>query len=158
MKLITLSIFIFVVSIGSSFAKNNEKTKAVKQIDREFFINNIWDYETNEDEFVFKGDTAVIIDFYANWCAPCRIAAPVFEDVASLYEGKVIAYKVNIDKESKLAANLGINSLPLFLLISKDGELAIGKGISGGKEGAKLMFENYFEALATGKSLTNATQ
>ena len=67
------------------------------------------------------GDSPVIIDFYADWCPPCRQLSPLVEEVAKEYQGKIAVYKVNTDKEKVLAQSLGITSLPTLLYIPSEG-------------------------------------
>ncbi|MFO7617748.1 MAG: thioredoxin domain-containing protein, partial [Bacteroidales bacterium] len=67
------------------------------------FLKRVMDYEKNQTEWIYKGDKPAIIDFYADWCAPCKKVAPALEELASEYSGKVYIYKINIDKERELA-------------------------------------------------------
>jgi thioredoxin len=69
-----------------------------------------------------------IIDFYADWCRPCREVAPILEELAKKYNGKIIFYKVNVDKERELARALGIQSIPTFFFIPVKGEPAVARG------------------------------
>lgn len=85
------------------------------------FKKNIMDYEKHPQEWVFEGDRPVIIDFYATWCRPCKMTAPVVEELAKDYQGKIDFYKVDIDKEQELAATFGIQSIPTFLFIPAKG-------------------------------------
>ena len=81
------------------------------------FKKKVMDYEKHPDEWVFKGKRPVIIDFYATWCRPCKMTAPVVEELAKDYQGKIDFYKVDIDKEQELATIFGIQSIPTFLFI-----------------------------------------
>jgi len=85
------------------------------------FKKNIMDYEKHPQEWVFEGDRPVIIDFYATWCRPCKMTAPVVEELAKDYQGKIDFYKVDVDKEQELAATFGIQSIPTFLFIPAKG-------------------------------------
>ena len=86
------------------------------------FKKKIMDYEKHPDEWVFEGDRPAIIDFYATWCRPCKMTAPVVEELANDYQGKIDFYKVDIDKEPELAATFGIQSIPTFLFIPVKGK------------------------------------
>lgn len=75
-----------------------------------------------------KGDKPCIIDFYADWCGPCKQVAPILRDLAILYKNDIVVYKVNVDKEKELAAAFGIQSIPTFLFIPKEGQPQISMG------------------------------
>ena len=77
--------------------------------------------DANFDEVVLQAKTAVLVDFWAPWCGPCRMVAPVVDELAEEYEGKVGFGKVNIDENPKIASRFGIMSIPT-LLIFKDGK------------------------------------
>lgn len=77
---------------------------------------------TFENE-VIKSDLPVLVDFWATWCGPCRMIAPIIEEIAKEYEGKVKVGKVNVDEQSALAAKYGIMSIPTLILF-KNGEIA----------------------------------
>ena len=85
------------------------------------FKKKIMNYEKHPQEWVFEGKRPVIIDFYATWCRPCKMTAPVVEELAKDYQGKIDFYKVDIDKEQELAATFGIQSIPTFLFIPAKG-------------------------------------
>lgn len=81
------------------------------------FVEKIYDYEKNPDKWIYNGNKPAIIDFYADWCGPCRMLSPTLESLAHKYKDKIIIYKVNTDKERELAAAFGITSLPTLLFI-----------------------------------------
>lgn len=92
------------------------------------FLEKIADYEKNPTEWKYLGDKPAIVDFYADWCGPCRSIAPVLEELAKEYEGKIVIYKVNTDKERDLSAAMGIQSLPSLLFIPMEGQPQMAKG------------------------------
>ena len=71
--------------------------------------------EENYEEIV-NGNEIVLIDFYADWCGPCKMMSPVIDEIANEYEGKVVVGKVNVDKETKLASNFEIMSIPTIII------------------------------------------
>lgn len=126
-KLLVISLITiaFLSSCGSS--DNNKEAKKqntttsesvakektyVKVMSYNDFIRKVWDFEANPNEFTFKGERPCVIDFYATWCGPCKMVAPILEKLAQEYDGKVDFYKVDTDKEQKLASILKIQYLP----------------------------------------------
>jgi thioredoxin len=90
------------------------------KLSAEKFREEIFDY-TSGQEWTYKGTTPAIIDFYADWCGPCRMVAPVLEELASEYAGKLVIYKVDTEAEMELSALFGIQSIPTFLFIPMEG-------------------------------------
>jgi len=88
----------------------------------ETFKEKVWDFEENPESWVYKGDTPCVIDFYADWCKPCKMVAPIMDEMAEKYDGKVKIYKIDTDKEKQLASVFRIRSIPSVLFIPKDGE------------------------------------
>lgn len=85
----------------------------------EKFKKDIFDY-TTEKEWKFKGEVPAIIDFYADWCGPCKMVAPVLEELSNEYDGKINIYKVDTEIEQELSAIFRIRSIPSILFIPKD--------------------------------------
>ena len=83
------------------------------------FKDKVFNYET-EKEWKYSGRLPAIIDFYADWCGPCKMVAPVLEELATEYDGKIIIYKVDTEAEMELASIFGIQSIPTFLFIPVD--------------------------------------
>ena len=96
-------------------------------INKQDFINKVFDYENNKD-WNFSGDLPVVIDFYADWCGPCKMVAPVIEDLSEEYKGKVNFYKVDTEAEQELASVFGIQSIPSILFIPKEGQPQMAAG------------------------------
>lgn len=94
---------------------------ATIQMSTQDFKDKVFDYK-NEREWKYKGQLPAIIDFYADWCGPCKMVAPVLEELSKEYEGELVIYKVNTEKETELAAVFGIQSIPTFLFIPVDGD------------------------------------
>jgi len=94
---------------------------------KEKFLEKVFDYENNK-EWKFEGDKPAIIDFWAEWCAPCRMVAPVLEELADEYKDQINIYKVNTEQEQELAAAFGIQSIPSLLFIPKDDKPQMAAG------------------------------
>lgn len=85
------------------------------------FKDKVFNYETEQD-WKYLGQLPAIIDFYADWCGPCKMIAPILEELSKEYEGKVVVYKVNTDLEQELSSVFGIQSIPTMLFIGADCE------------------------------------
>ena len=85
------------------------------------FKDKIFDY-TKSNEWSFSGDKPAIIDFYADWCQPCKFVAPILEELSEEYKGKIDIFKVDTEVERELSAVFGIRSIPSLLFIPKDGQ------------------------------------
>lgn len=92
------------------------------------FKEKIWDYENNPEEWVYNGDLPCIVDFYADWCKPCKKVAPIMDDLADYYDGKVLIYKVNTDEQRELATVFQVRSIPSILFAPMEGKPAIQPG------------------------------
>ncbi len=121
-------------------------TKPVK-ITKQDFLDKVMDYEKNPEKWVFKGELPCLIDFYADWCAPCRITAPILEELAEEYAGKIIIYKVDIQREQELAQVFGITGIPAFLYCPLEGNPSISSGIARTVEETRQLFINHIESL-----------
>lgn len=100
---------------------NKEKNMEVVHLTKEEFLKRVVDYENNPTEWKYLGDKPAIVDFYADWCAPCKMLAPVLEELAAEYKGRIVIYKVNTEQEQELAAVFGIRSIPTLLFIPMQG-------------------------------------
>jgi len=106
------------------------------------FKAKVMNYEKNQQQWVFEGDKPAIVDFYADWCRPCRMIAPIMEELAAEYEGKIDIYKVDTDDERELAAVFGIQSLPSVLFIPMTGKPSLQKGAMS-KEAYKQIIDDF---------------
>lgn len=104
---------------STSVKSNNGK---VVHLNTEQFIDQIFDYKSNPKTWVYKGDLPAIIDFYAEWCQPCKRVAPIMDELAKDYSGKINIFKIDTDKNQELAGMFGIRSIPSILFIPKDGQ------------------------------------
>ena len=94
----------------------------VKVLSYKDFIKNVWDFEMNSNEFVFKGSKPCVIDFYATWCGPCKMVAPIIEKLAKEYDGKVDFYKVDCDSEMKLASIMQVKNIPMVFFMKNEAQ------------------------------------
>lgn len=111
-------ILLLIVSVFMTGSLVYGQTGKVIHINQSEFIEKVYDYKKNPDKWVYEGSKPAIIDFYADWCGPCRRLSPVLEKLAEKYKDKIVIYKVNTDKERELAAAFGITSLPTLVFIS----------------------------------------
>ncbi len=108
--------------------KKNPAVGPVTSLTNDSFKSQIFNYEVNK-QWKYEGDKPAIIDFYADWCNPCRQLSPIVEEIAKEYEGKIVVYKVDTQKEQLLAQSLGITGLPTLLFIPAKGEPQISVGL-----------------------------
>ena len=106
------------ISAKSKNAPSSNSSKgAVEVLTKADFITKVFDYESNSYEWKYKGSKPCIVDFYTDWCGPCKQIAPILKDLAMVYKNDIVIYKVNVDKEKELAAAFGIQSIPSLLFI-----------------------------------------
>ncbi|MFA7140220.1 MAG: thioredoxin domain-containing protein [Proteiniphilum sp.] len=106
---------------GKETAKPIELTKAA-------FLEKVFNFEENPQEWKYNGDKPAIVDFYATWCGPCRITSPILKELAAEYGDEIYIYKIDVDKEPELAAMFGAQSIPLFLFIPMNEKPQVARG------------------------------
>ena len=99
----------------------------VEHLTKETFLTKVFNYQDNK-EWKFTGDKPCLIDFYADWCGPCKMVAPVLEELAVEFDGKLDIYKVDTEKEVELASVFGIRSIPSLLFVPKTGQPQMAMG------------------------------
>jgi len=99
----------------------------MEKLTKDTFREKIFDFDKHKD-WKFEGELPAIIDFYADWCGPCRVVAPVLEELSKEYAGKINVYKVDTDKEQELALMFGIRSIPSILFVPKEGQPQMAMG------------------------------
>lgn len=114
------------VAVKSDKKDKKSDTKAIHLTNAEFKAK-VFDYEKNK-EWKYEGDKPCIIDFYADWCGPCKRVAPILEELAKEYDGKIIVYKINTEKERELASAFGIRSIPSLLFVPAKGQPQMAQG------------------------------
>jgi thioredoxin 1 len=125
--------------------KSTTSGKATVKLTKPVFIDKVMDYESNPDSWNYRGELPCIIDFYADWCAPCKQVAPALEELAKEYKGKIIIYKVDTEQERELASAFGIRSIPTFLFCPMEGQPQMSSGIARTPEETKKMFEQIIQ-------------
>jgi len=108
----------------------------------ETFIKKVWDFEKNPQKWVYEGQEPCVIDFYADWCGPCKRVAPIMDEMAKKYNGKVKIYKVNVDEERKLASIFMIQSIPSVLFSPVKGKPLMQTGLLPHDTYVKIIEEN----------------
>jgi len=98
-----------------------------EHLTKQTFLEKVFNYEQNQ-EWNYQGELPCIIDFYADWCQPCKIVAPVLEELAEEYKGKINVYKIDTEAEQELAAVFGIRSIPSLLFCPKDDKPQMAQG------------------------------
>lgn len=98
------------------------------EIGKKEFLAKVVNYEKNTTTWEYLGDKPAIIDFYADWCKPCKLVEGPLKELAKEYEGKIYIYKVNVDKHKDLAKEIGISSIPtiIFAPIGQDPQILMG--------------------------------
>ena len=91
------------------------------------FLDKVFNYEENQ-EWKFEGELPCLIDFYADWCGPCKMVAPILEELSKEFDGKINIYKVNTEAEQELSAAFGIQSIPSLLFCPKEGKPQMAMG------------------------------
>ena len=163
-KIVLILIAIFTLQTGNSIqAKTNSElaTQAESvskkgdtegetiKLNKEKFLQEVWDYESSPKEWKYKGDKPALIDFYADWCGPCKTAAPILEELSIEYSGKVIIYKIDTQVERELASVFGVSGIPAFLYIPMEGKPSMTSGIARTKADTKKMFKERIDKLLT---------
>lgn len=130
-----LAFFVFMLSVLSLFCceisaqttRTSVESKTIK-LDKAAFLKKVVNFEKSPNVWNYLGDKPAVIDFYADWCGPCRRLAPVLDELAAEYAGKVYIYKVNVDNEKEIAEAFGITSLPTIVFVPLKGNPSAGTG------------------------------
>lgn len=119
-KTILLAIAILAFGFTANAQEKKEESK-VKTLTYSEFQKKVWNFEKHPNTFMYKGKLPAVIDFYADWCGPCRRVAPIMEKMAEEYDGQLLVYKINVDQEKELATAFGVSSIPMVLFIPLEG-------------------------------------
>lgn len=132
--LMMLGLLLLLVSCTLSAKSDKNETSGaaaageVVSLNKADFLSKVYNYEKNPSQWVYEGTKPAIIDFYADWCGPCKKVAPILKELAGEYKDKIVIYKVNVDNEKELAAAFGIQSIPTMLFIPASGKPQISQG------------------------------
>jgi thioredoxin len=135
---------LFIVMLMLSYAfcfAGNEENPVVQKLSKADFYQKIMNLEKSPGNWNYVGNLPCIVDFYADWCGPCKQASPILDELAQKYSGKIVVYKVNTDQEKELARAFRIQGIPAFLWVPKTGKPTMSSGIAQSKEETKAMFE-----------------
>jgi thioredoxin 1 len=126
-------------------SSNTSDANGSEKLTKDLFLQKVWDYTKSPNEWKYLGNKPAIVDFYADWCGPCKIASPILDQIGVEYAGKILIYKVNTDEERELAQIFGITGIPAFLYIPASGKPTMMSGIGPSKEETKKMFVDNIE-------------
>ena len=135
---ISAMILVFSVAVSSKTMainpaeKDENKTEEVnksnmEKLTKEAFLEKVFNYEQNK-EWKYEGDLPCLIDFYADWCGPCKMVHPILEELSKEYDGKIKIYQIDTEAEQELAAAFGIRSIPSLLFCPTDGQPQMAQG------------------------------
>ena len=124
-----MGIIAYAINDGAKVnQQSNTPSGEVIVMNKALFIKDVFDFEKSSSDWKYKGTLPAIIDLYADWCGPCRQTAPIMKELAKEYAGKIVIYKVNVDKEKELSALFNATSIPLFVFIPMNGEPQLFRG------------------------------
>ncbi len=115
-------------AISKKAAIDQSSEGKVVHLGQDIFRELVWDYKKNSASWIFEGDIPVIVDFYADWCRPCRALGPTMDELALEYKGKIRIYKINTDENRELSGLMGISSIPALLFVPKTGKPSFSLG------------------------------
>jgi thioredoxin len=114
----------------SKIVENQQTEKSAQPIHltKAEFQSKVANFQANSTEWKYLGDKPCIIDFYATWCGPCKMVAPILDDLAKEYDGQIYIYKVDVDAEPEIAAAYGIQSIPTIFFSPMTGNPQVSQG------------------------------
>ena len=140
-KTLLIALALFAACI-TSFAQESKSEPKVKQLTYKDFLFTVWDFETYPNTFKYRGKKPAIVDFYADWCGPCRRVAPIMEKLAEEYDGQLLIYKVNVDQERELSAAFQVKSIPTVMFIPMEGQPMMQVGAMSEEGYRKVIVEH----------------
>jgi thioredoxin len=140
-------ILLSLLIIFSGFVVQAQTEKKPELLTKDTFLKKVWDFIENPKEFKYLGDKPCMIDFYADWCGPCRRIAPFMDDLSQSYAKDIYVYKINIDQQKELAALFKATNIPLVIFIPMKGQPASAMGAQ-----PKDIYEKYVREILLGKT------
>ncbi len=140
-RLIIIAAIACLLSVGSFEQAYAQQKKYVIELTTEAFNTKV--FNTASDEMPYLGKLPAIVDFTATWCGPCQRTAPVLEEIAKEYAGKIVVYKVDVDKCPKIAQAMSISSIPAILYIPAGNGKPVMTVGARGKEQFKTEISKY---------------
>ena len=117
-SLLMVVVALILVSCSMSAKPEKNETEKVSSAQGEVivlnkadFLSKVYNYEKNQTQWVYEGNKPAIIDFYADWCGPCKKVSPILKELAAQYKDDIVIYKINVDNEKELASAFGIQSI-----------------------------------------------
>ena len=141
MKVRNILALMLFAGIFTSSCSNKNANQKIAQTSPDSVNERIMDMKNNPNKWAYKGTRPAIIDFYATWCGPCKITAPILDSLAFEYKGKLEVYKVDVDKQRELASMFGIESIPSLLFIPIKGQPLMQVGAMGRADLEKIIKE-----------------
>ena len=132
-RLISISLLLaisLVVSTPSKTEGYEAKSGIVITLDKKGFLTKVYNYEKNAGTWKYEGNKPCIVDFYADWCGPCRNIAPILAELAAEYKDEIIVYKVNVDRDKEAARAFGVRAIPALLYIPANGTPQMSQGVA----------------------------
>jgi len=117
--LFIIPMMLLVGTCSNAQSKGDGEIVLLKKSD---FLVKVFNYEKQTEEWIYEGKKPCIIDFYADWCGPCKMIAPIMKELAAEYKDEIIFYKIDVDEEKELAAVFGVNSIPMILFVPMEGQ------------------------------------
>jgi thioredoxin len=147
--IIFLYILISLIACSNTHGDKNPANESVPVEDKndgqvikltsESFKKLVWNYEKYPKDWKYNGDLPCLVDFYADWCRPCRMVAPIMEELAKEYKGKIRIYKVNTDEQRELSGIFNIRSIPTMLFVPKSGQPQMSSGALSKEDYVKVI-------------------
>lgn len=121
---------------GGTPTKSEKQVETIKTqttmkpiaLTKQDFLNKVMNFEQNPNEWKYLGDKPCVIDFYASWCGPCKMLAPILDELAEEYADSIYIYKVNTEEEQELSAAFNIRSIPTLLFVPMEGQPQMSQG------------------------------
>lgn len=149
--LIILAVFSLAAFLSApAYAQKGAESGKVITLTSAEFKAKVFNWEKNPDNWVYEGKVPCIVDFYADWCRPCKLVAPIMDELAEKYKGKIVIYKVNTDKEKEVSSVFGIRSIPSMLFCPMKGKPQMTTGAQA-KETYEKVIEEFLLEKKTAK-------